>query len=106
MDHNQGDMSSHGYYQHHVDVPPSMHHDRLNQPQDDGPRKQDHALVPNFNSRRPGPDAMGSVFANASHGLTGDNQRKLASYWQKTITETENSEHDFKSHALPLARIK
>lgn len=47
-----------------------------------------------------------SIFANASNGLTGDNQRKLANYWQQTITDTETREHDFKTHALPLARIK
>lgn len=47
-----------------------------------------------------------SIFANASNGLQGDNQRKLVNYWQGTITDIETREHDFKSHALPLARIK
>lgn len=102
--HPQGEQAQYGFYGHHMSPGPPMHQERMHAMPEEGPRG--HALVPNTKAAAAASSAANSVFANASHGLTGDNQRKLADYWQQTITDIENSSHDFKSHALPLARIK
>jgi nuclear transcription factor Y gamma len=41
-----------------------------------------------------------------SQGLHGHYRDILAAYWQRTINELENKDHDYKNHQLPLARIK
>ena len=63
---------------------------------------------PNARQAEYGAPATGSesVFINAGRGLEGENKRKLAEYWQRTITDIEQRDHDFKAHSLPLARIK
>ncbi|KAG0634622.1 histone-fold-containing protein [Tuber brumale] len=51
-------------------------------------------------ARRCGP------FSNVSQGLHGHYRDILTTYWQQTINQLENEEHDYKMHQLPLARIK
>lgn len=41
-----------------------------------------------------------------SQGLHGHYRDILTAYWQHTINQLENEEHDYKMHQLPLARIK
>ncbi|EDK45944.1 hypothetical protein LELG_04123 [Lodderomyces elongisporus NRRL YB-4239] len=48
----------------------------------------------------------GDVFHNVQEGLEGVHRDMLMNYWQQTINNIENSNFDFKSHQLPLARIK
>ncbi|CDK28548.1 unnamed protein product [Kuraishia capsulata CBS 1993] len=46
------------------------------------------------------------AFANVGQGLTGKYKNILMQYWQETINSIEHDDHDFKTHQLPLARIK
>lgn len=39
-------------------------------------------------------------------GLTPTYRDILTTYWQNVISELETKEHDYKTHHLPLARIK
>lgn len=41
-----------------------------------------------------------------SQGLHGHYRDILTTYWQQTINQLENEDHDYKLHQLPLARIK
>ena len=41
-----------------------------------------------------------------SQGLNGTYRDILTTYWQQTIHQLENENHDYKLHQLPLARIK
>ncbi|BFZ57327.1 Transcriptional activator hap5 [Savitreella phatthalungensis] len=50
--------------------------------------------------------AFNDPFANVTRGLDGIHKSLLSRYWQTTISEMEDHEHDFKTHSLPLARIK
>ncbi|KAH8148112.1 uncharacterized protein LAJ45_07876 [Morchella importuna] len=54
----------------------------------------------------PAPDIYSGAFANVSQGLHGHYRDILTTYWQQTINQLENEEHDYKLHQLPLARIK
>ncbi|KAG5440200.1 hypothetical protein PCANB_001769 [Pneumocystis canis] len=45
-------------------------------------------------------------FFNVYQGLIGNNRNILVNYWQNTIRKIENDNHDFKTHQIPLARIK
>ncbi|KAG8532026.1 uncharacterized protein KY384_003662 [Bacidia gigantensis] len=44
--------------------------------------------------------------AQVSQGLTDQYRDILTTYWQQTIHQLENENHDYKIHQLPLARIK
>ncbi|KAL9099873.1 MAG: hypothetical protein Q9163_004679 [Psora crenata] len=44
--------------------------------------------------------------AQVSQGLNGTYRDILTTYWQQTIHQLENENHDYKIHQLPLARIK
>lgn len=44
--------------------------------------------------------------AQVNQGLVGSYRDILTTYWQQTINHLETSEHDYKLHQLPLARIK
>src|SRR3954469_18395193 len=46
------------------------------------------------------------TWANVHQGLTGQYKEILTAYWQQTINHLESDTHDYKSHQLPLARIK
>ncbi|AMD20550.1 HDL194Wp [Eremothecium sinecaudum] len=53
------------------------------------------------------------VFHNVSRGLVGHYREIMVQYWQELINEIEQTneqgsqfQDDFKSHSLPLARIK
>lgn len=97
MEHD--DTLPHDYYRH------QMHHEKIDQRE----REESSASPPVESAAgagRPDHIAASSLFANAASGLSGAHQRELAKYWQKTITDIETRDHDFKSHALPLARIK
>ncbi|KAI3405419.2 HAP5 [Candida oxycetoniae] len=48
----------------------------------------------------------GDVFNNVQAGLEGRHRENIMKYWQDTINSIENDNHDFKTHQLPLARIK
>ncbi|KAK6362053.1 hypothetical protein TWF730_005753 [Orbilia blumenaviensis] len=45
-------------------------------------------------------------FTNVSQGLQGNYKDILSTYWEHSIMSLESEEHDYKSHQLPLARIK
>ncbi|KTW30209.1 hypothetical protein T552_00687 [Pneumocystis carinii B80] len=45
-------------------------------------------------------------FSNVYKGLTGQYKDILINYWQNIIKEIENKDYDFKTHPLPLSRIK
>ncbi|KAK6541627.1 hypothetical protein TWF694_007427 [Orbilia ellipsospora] len=45
-------------------------------------------------------------FSNVSQGLQGTYKDILSTYWEHSIMALESEEHDYKSHQLPLARIK
>lgn len=47
-----------------------------------------------------------SCAQQVSNGLNGQYRDILNTYWQNQVTELETSEHDYKLHQLPLARIK
>ncbi len=51
-------------------------------------------------------EGMEEVFSNVGQGLTGNFRNMMMAYWQETISNIENEDHDFKNHSLPLARIK
>ncbi|GMM37776.1 Hap5 protein [Saccharomycopsis crataegensis] len=51
-------------------------------------------------------DDMNNAFANVGQGLTGQYKQMMMQYWQEVINSIERSDHDFKNHQLPLARIK
>ncbi|EDO17276.1 hypothetical protein Kpol_538p36 [Vanderwaltozyma polyspora DSM 70294] len=60
-----------------------------------------------------GDDEDFDVFRNVGQGLTGQYREMLIQYWQELINEIESTnepnskfQDDFKSHSLPLARIK
>lgn len=46
------------------------------------------------------------AFANVVVGLSGAHVQIMANYWQNTINQLEMQEQDFRTHQLPLARIK
>ncbi|ORY86857.1 CCAAT binding transcription factor component, partial [Protomyces lactucae-debilis] len=46
------------------------------------------------------------IFGNVARGLDGSHRATLQAYWQDMIRDIETRDHDFKTHALPLARIK
>lgn len=48
----------------------------------------------------------GNAFSNVGQGLVAEHRDAMIQYWQETIDNIENDEHDFKNHQLPLARIK
>lgn len=48
----------------------------------------------------------GGVFGNVGQGLVGKNRDAMMQFWQETIDSIEHDDHDFKTHQLPLARIK
>ncbi|KAK6521573.1 hypothetical protein TWF506_001786 [Arthrobotrys conoides] len=45
-------------------------------------------------------------FTNVSQGLQGTYKDILSTYWEHSIVSLESEDHDYKSHQLPLARIK
>ncbi|EPS45681.1 hypothetical protein H072_323 [Dactylellina haptotyla CBS 200.50] len=45
-------------------------------------------------------------FSNVSQGLQGTYKDILSTYWEHSIVALESEDHDYKSHQLPLARIK
>ncbi|KAI1824872.1 histone-fold-containing protein [Xylaria intraflava] len=45
-------------------------------------------------------------WANVHQGLHGQYKDILTTYWQQTINQLESETHEFKTHQLPLARIK
>lgn len=47
-----------------------------------------------------------SPFANVAQGLAPPHREWMLAYWQQLIDSIESDHYDFKSHALPLARIK
>lgn len=47
-----------------------------------------------------------SPFANVAQGLEQPHRDWMLAYWQQLIDSVESDHTDFKSHALPLARIK
>ncbi|KAL9640487.1 MAG: hypothetical protein Q9164_000237 [Protoblastenia rupestris] len=47
-----------------------------------------------------------SPVVHVSQGLNGTYRDILTTYWQQTINQLENENHDYKIHQLPLARIK
>lgn len=47
-----------------------------------------------------------SPFANVAQGLDSPHREWMLAYWQQLIDSIESDNYDFKSHALPLARIK
>lgn len=47
-----------------------------------------------------------NAFANVGQGLTGQYKQMMMQYWQEVINLIERQDHDFKTHQLPLARIK
>lgn len=49
---------------------------------------------------------MTCVGSQVHQGLTGQYKDILTTYWQQTINQLENENHDYKIHQLPLARIK
>ncbi|QPG73972.1 hypothetical protein FOA43_001288 [Brettanomyces nanus] len=51
-------------------------------------------------------DSPSGAFANVGQGLEGKCKNLMMQYWQDTINSIERDEYDFKSHQLPLARIK
>ncbi|KAL9127729.1 MAG: hypothetical protein Q9217_003438 [Psora testacea] len=52
------------------------------------------------------PELYSGAWANVSQGLNGSYRDILTAYWQRTIHQLENENHDYKLHQLPLARIK
>lgn len=51
-------------------------------------------------------DANIGTFRNVTQGLEGPYVNIMTHYWQDTIDNIENNDHEFKIHQLPLARIK
>lgn len=52
------------------------------------------------------PHIYTGAFANVPQGLTGQYRDILITFWQQMINSLETEDHDYKSHQLPLARIK
>lgn len=46
------------------------------------------------------------TFRNVTQGLEEPYTKIMTQYWQDTIDNIENNDHEFKIHQLPLARIK
>jgi nuclear transcription factor Y gamma len=94
-------------------------HDPSQQPQHQAPPPQapqsyDTSVMGHYgasaalvaNSAVPQADIYSGAFTNVSQGLHGHYRDILTAYWQHTINQLENEEHDYKVHQLPLARIK
>lgn len=76
-------------------------------------QQQQQQQQPSMGAAELDEDADTDVFRNVGQGLIGHYREIMIRYWQELINEIEstnepgsNTRDDFRSHSLPLARIK
>ncbi|KAF3925557.1 hypothetical protein ABW21_db0202599 [Orbilia brochopaga] len=110
------------YPQHHPQSMQHMnqHHPHQQQPQQHPPQAQQSPVPYDLNNGghygasaaivgagvQPQPGIYNGPFTNVSQGLHGTYKDILSTYWEHSIMTLETEDHDYKSHQLPLARIK